>query len=27
MVMQQPFKPGKSGGPKRSMWSRMTRGS
>jgi hypothetical protein len=26
MALQQPFKPGKGGG-KRSMWSRMTRGS
>lgn len=27
MAMQQPFRPGKGGGAKRSMWSRMTRGS
>ena len=27
MAMQRPFTPGKSGGAKRSMWSRMTRGS
>ena len=27
MAMQRPFAPGKSSQPKRSMWSRMTRGS
>jgi hypothetical protein len=27
LAMQQPFRPGKGNQPKRSMWSRMTRGS